>query len=216
MTNFNDLFDQWAPHYDETVYGSNHEYEEVFLNYQEILKKIATEAVTKVGNTVLEIGTGTGNLARELLAQGGRVIGIEPSEKMRQLTRRKLPELELYEGHFLSLPPIGPFDAIVSSYALHHLTLEEKQQAIPYLLQFLKPGGKMIIADTMFTSPEVKKELLHRAEAQQAFNLLNDLKSEYYELLEDYLAILEDHHLTYTKVQMNPYVWVVSAQGRPW
>ncbi len=40
MLDFNELFDNWAGNYDETVYGSNNEYSEVFEKYDRILKNI--------------------------------------------------------------------------------------------------------------------------------------------------------------------------------
>lgn len=57
------VFTDWATDYDSSVQGHNQEYSEVFHNYQLILKMIAERA----GNYVLEFGSGTGNLTKELI-----------------------------------------------------------------------------------------------------------------------------------------------------
>ncbi|MEN9252486.1 MAG: 16S rRNA (adenine(1518)-N(6)/adenine(1519)-N(6))-dimethyltransferase RsmA, partial [Thermostichales cyanobacterium BF3_bins_165] len=57
--------------------------------------------------TVLEIGPGTGQLTRRLLAQGSRVIGVEIDRDLCQGLRRQFaaePRFELIEGDFLHLP----------------------------------------------------------------------------------------------------------------
>jgi len=52
-----------------------------FLNNPRIPKIMADAAAVKKGDTVLEIGPGTGALTRELLSRGARVIGIEADER---------------------------------------------------------------------------------------------------------------------------------------
>ena len=57
------VFTNWATDYDSSVRGYNKEYGEVFQNYPVILKMIAERA----GKSVLEFGSGTGNLTKELI-----------------------------------------------------------------------------------------------------------------------------------------------------
>lgn len=210
MSNFNDLFDQWAPHYDQTVFGTNNEYAEVFENYTAILTEISRQIGP--GQSVLEIGVGTGNLTQLLVKQGLNVVGIEPSLQMRSLARAKLPQVPILEGHFLSVPSNERFDAIVTSYALHHLTLPEKRKAFKYLKGFLREKGKLIIADTMFESIDYKNQLLKKVEAYGYQQLLVDLNSEYYELVEDLTDLLAELQFSYDKKQMNTFVWMITAE----
>ena len=67
------LFDEWAESYDNTVVGYDEEYKEVFEGYDEILEEVAS----KVNETIIEFGVGTGNLSKKLLEKGHNVIGIE-------------------------------------------------------------------------------------------------------------------------------------------
>src|SRR5699024_10980537 len=113
---FRTLFDEWSDQYDETVSGQDEQYREVFAHYETILSEVAQRAITPV----LEFGVGTGNLTERLLSNGLHVYGVEPSEKMRQITSRKLPSLPLSDGHFLQFDAPEHVRSIVSTYAFHH------------------------------------------------------------------------------------------------
>lgn len=209
MPDFRELFDEWAPHYDDTVYDIHHEYREVFEGYDTIFSTIVDELQGL--KRIVDIGAGTGNLSKLLVQHGFDVIGVDPSAEMREIFKEKLPEVPIIDGHFLDLAIEGNVDAIVASYAFHHLTYEEKKEAFTYLDRFLNDQGKLIIADTMFESKDYKNELFHYVEESNAYNLLNDLKSEFYEELDDILKLFKDHHYTVTYKKMNKYVWLVTG-----
>lgn len=212
MADFNQLFDQWAESYDNTVFGTDNEYKEVFENYNGILNCICKYIDDKRHGITLEIGIGTGNLTGLLAQRGHHVIGIEPSTEMRKLATGKLTRVTVLDGHFLDVPIYNKVDSIVTSYAFHHLTLEEKEKALVYLDGLLNEGGKIVIADTMFSSLQYKKDLYKQVEQDGAVNLLNDLNTEYYELLDDVTGLFEKLGYTYKVEQMNKYVWTILAQ----
>lgn len=212
MSTFTEFFDEWASTYDATVYGTDNEYVEVFENYEGILDTIAKLLNSNNASKVLEVGPGTGNLTTKLNTAGFDVIGIEPSTEMRKLAKEKLPDIEFIEGHFLSFPDIGPVDAIVSSYAFHHLTLEEKKQSIIMMKSLLNDNGQIVIADTMFESSDYKENLLSHVEKTDASNLLNDLNTEYYEMLDDIVSLLSECGFEVQEEKMNRYVWVVTGK----
>lgn len=211
MNTFNELFDKWASSYDDTVYGTDNEYIEVFENYDLILKTIQENINDKKERLVLEIGVGTGNLLKNLYENGFNVIGIEPSVEMRKVSIKKLPNVKILNGHFLDIPLDYKFDAIVSSYAFHHLTYEEKKKAIKYLDGLLNDNGKIVISDTMFESKEYKNSLYKHVEKSNAFNLLNDLKTEFYEYLQDILILFTELNYYVEAKKINKYVWVITA-----
>ncbi|SET05736.1 putative AdoMet-dependent methyltransferase [Natronincola peptidivorans] len=211
MAEFNHLFDQWAGNYDNTVYGDDNEYAEVFEGYSKILSYVCDSIVDKSNGAILEIGVGTGNLTKELVDKNFNVIGIEPSKEMRKIAMSKLPRVPIFDGHFLDIPIAKSFDGIVTSYAFHHLTLQEKKEAITYLDAFLKPAGKLVIADTMFESPEYKKALHQHVKNSEAYGLLEDLRSEYYEYVDDIKKVLHDLGYSLEAKKMNKYVWIITA-----
>ncbi|WP_033541000.1 class I SAM-dependent methyltransferase [Planococcus sp. CAU13] len=147
-------FDLWANDYDRTVQLSEENNEYPFAGYKEILKGIYNEAMQKERSAVLDIGFGTGVLTTRLYENGHQIDGIDFSEEMIAIAQEKMPKARLLQGDITNgLPePIASssYDTIISTYALHHLTDEEKTVFIETLLKQLKPDGKIYIGDIAF------------------------------------------------------------------
>lgn len=202
------LFDDWAEFYEETVSGQDEEYKEVFEHYDKILQTVAS----KSKGTVLEFGVGTGNLTEKLIASGRVVYGIEPSKAMRKKTKARFTDLQLYDGDFINFPELpGKVDSIVSTYAFHHLTDEEKDSAINLYSKLLDDNGKIIFADTAYVN-DLDRQERHQIVKDKGFaNLLSDLQTEYYTTLEVLEKLFLKNGFCVTFEKMNPYVWLMEA-----
>jgi len=211
--NFNELFDQWAKEYDQTVYDRHGEYNEVFEDYETILQQVI-DGLPAAPATILEFGVGTGNLSAKLIEAGYKVIGVEPSDEMRKKVEQKGLQIDLRDGTFLNIPLATEerVDAIVSTYAFHHLTLSEKERAITLMKSFLNPHGRIVFADTAYENAEAKEAIFKRVEKQGRMNLLYDLNSEYYELIADLGQIFEKNGFVTEFSPLNRYVWLISAK----
>lgn len=206
---FVSLFDEWASTYDETVNGSDIEYKEVFSGYEEILE-LVTKGAT--GN-VLEFGVGTGNLTEKLLKAGHKVYGIEPSKGMREIAAKRFPQVEIVDGDFIDFPkPNDTIHSIVSSYAFHHLTDEEKAKAISVYRDFLPVHGRVVFADTVYAGEFSKRRMMAEAEKKQYLNLLHDLQTEYYTTIDALSAMFYENGFTVKFSQCNPFVWLIQAE----
>ncbi|MDQ0114761.1 class I SAM-dependent methyltransferase [Paenibacillus harenae] len=207
-TEFNKLFDEWSEHYDRTVAGHDMQYREVFEGYEDILEAVAVRA----SGTVVEFGVGTGNLTEKLLARGLRVYGIEPSEGMRAQFGKRGLAATLMEGDFLHYPAIAePIDTIVSTYAFHHLTDEEKGQAISQYAAWLGYGGRIIFADTAFQDEAARRSIELAVEEAGFKELLKNLQSEYYTTLNVLTGMFEAHGFHVALSPMNRFVWLMEA-----
>ena len=174
---FVEIFDQWANSYDQTVTGHDLEYRDLFLHYDDILQQVADRSF----GHVLEFGPGTGNLTVKLINKGLSVIGVEPSGVMRKIALEKVAgRAKIIEGHFFHFPQNLTFQTIASSYAFHHLTDEEKAEAIASYRNFLQTGGKIVFADTMYETVKSYQKAIIDASQKGFHNLANDLQSEYY------------------------------------
>ncbi|MCL1630455.1 class I SAM-dependent methyltransferase [Sporolactobacillus sp. CPB3-1] len=202
-------FEQWADKYDQSVSGSDPEYREVFKDYEIILDEVAENA----RGAVLEFGVGTGNLTKKLIKNHWQITGIEPSEKMRRKALAKLPGLRLLDGDFLDFPkPDHQVDTIVSSFAFHHLTDAEKEQAIEIYSRLLSNNGRIVFADTLFGS-EIEKKRIHRwAREHRYFHLLKDLQTEYYPLRGTLYRMFRKHHFIPYFKQLNEFAWLIVAE----
>jgi demethylmenaquinone methyltransferase / 2-methoxy-6-polyprenyl-1,4-benzoquinol methylase len=103
-------------------------------------------------DTVLDVATGTGAVARELLARRGcTVVGLDQSPEMLAEARRRLPaSVELVEGKAEALPfPDASFDALTFTYLLRYVT--DPGATLSELARVVRPGGT--IAGLEFALP---------------------------------------------------------------
>jgi demethylmenaquinone methyltransferase/2-methoxy-6-polyprenyl-1,4-benzoquinol methylase len=145
----NALFDRSAEHYDRACgilsFGSGQSYRRQALD----------RAGLRAGMHVLDVGTGTGLLAREilhLLGSSGCVVGLDPSWNMMAAGRREL-NLQFVQGLGERLPfPDALFDFVTMGYALRHVP--DLDQTFAEYRRVLKPGGRLLVLEvTRPTSP---------------------------------------------------------------
>ncbi|NKE06591.1 class I SAM-dependent methyltransferase [Mesobacillus selenatarsenatis] len=153
-------FDLWADGYDQTVQVSEENGVYPFAGYRAILNTIFNDVMEKENARVLDIGFGTGVLTSKLYENGHHIDGIDFSERMIALAQAKMPKANLIEWDIANGLPAEikglQYDFILSTYALHHLTDEEKVSFIKELLPLLTDGGKILIGDIAF---ETRKHL---------------------------------------------------------
>lgn len=98
---------------------------------------------------VLELGTGTGETARRVLARHpeAELIGIDASEAMLARARAMLPRADLRVARLQDPLPAGPFDLAISVLAVHHLSDPAKAELFGRVAVALRPGGRFVLAD---------------------------------------------------------------------
>jgi len=108
----------------------------------------------KPGMKVLDVGCGTGLLAREALAvigPDGALTGIDPSPGMLAEGRSALPAAAFIEGRAERLPvPDAQADFLSLGYALRHI--DDVQVAFADFRRALRPGGRLLLLE--ITRPE--------------------------------------------------------------
>ena len=102
---------------------------------------------------IVDLGVGTGALAQACLNEvtAARVWGIDADVAMMQVARKRLgrrtDRVTLVEGSFLDAP-LPACDAMVATYALHHIrTLRQKQLFYRRCYKALRPGGVLVNGD---------------------------------------------------------------------
>ena len=103
--------------------------------------------------TLLDLGAGDGFAAEAVMTRQPveRVVLLDFSETMLAAAARRFPdtsaEIEIVHGDLQAVDwhdtvyARGPFDAVVSRYAIHHIPHEGKRALYATVLRFLRPGG---------------------------------------------------------------------------
>jgi tRNA (cmo5U34)-methyltransferase len=119
-------------------------------------ERLQDEAVAATGSEVrrvLDLGTGTGETARRVLDRhrAAVLVGIDASGEMLEHARATLPDdrVELRVADLRDPLPDGPFDAVVSVLAVHHLDGHGKAELFERIANRLEPGGRFALADVV-------------------------------------------------------------------
>lgn len=148
--------DAQAAGYDRRVADETHP---IRAGYGACLDWVA--AHVQPNEAVLDLGSGTGNLALRL--PPCHLTCVDTSAEMTRLARAKLRrevawiEADLV-GCFGDLR--GPFDAVVSTYAVHHLTEERKAILFERIRAALAEAGRAVFGDLMVENATERERLL--------------------------------------------------------
>lgn len=111
-----------------------------------ILDRLAELGGLAPGDRVLEIGCGTGQLTRSLVARGYRVTAVELAEELATVARRNVADAEVITGEFENWPlPDEPFAAVVAATSFHWIDPAVRFTRTAAALQ---PGGVLAIIGT--------------------------------------------------------------------
>jgi ubiquinone/menaquinone biosynthesis C-methylase UbiE len=136
------------------------------IPYREMIVENVDGLALGAGARVLDAGTGTGNVALEVIGRGMRVTGIDFVESALEVCRQKAPEGEFRFGD-LSRPlalPSSQFDGAVCCCVLHLIDDEARALAVRELARVVKPGGRVVVTvfGAGFRSLRVYREALRR------------------------------------------------------
>ncbi len=132
-------------------------------------KRLLEPAHLRPGESVLDVGCGTGSLAiaaKRRVGVTGSVYGIDASAPMiaraRNKAKRAGAEIVFENGVAESLPfPDARFDAVLNTVMLHHLPRKVRQQCVREMRRVLKPGGRLLAVEFGGAAPHGKGPIAH-------------------------------------------------------
>ena len=143
-------WDRWSANYDR-----HHDSRE-----DDAWKRFLSEQLGRKQLKILDAGTGTGFLHIPLVELGHKVVGVDLSQGMMSICRRKAQEkgleIDLRMGDVESLDlEDESFDAVVSRWVLW--TLPHPDKALKERRRVVKPGGKILAFETPFVGRDKDK-----------------------------------------------------------
>ena len=139
----------WAKGYDAAV-------RLIALGQDKAFRRMTAEmAQIKSGDSVLEVGCGTGELAiaaKVRAGSSGKVYGIDAAPEMIEVARSKVAKAGIDIEFRVDLIEMlsfddDSFDVILSSLMMHHLPDDLKRKGLAEVYRVLKPGGHLFIVD---------------------------------------------------------------------
>ena len=189
-------FDPWAESYDRDVETYS---DFPFAGYEQVLDTVVTLSGARAGMDILDLGTGTGNLAVRFVEKGCSLWCTDFSEAMLAKARAKLPRAQFVCHDLRREWPAEldqRFDRIVSGYVFHHFELDEKISLCKELVtRRLSSEGKLVIADLSFASQAILNDFKKG---------IPDWEDEFYWLADESLRAFTDTRLNVTYEQVSP------------
>ncbi|HKT16618.1 MAG TPA: methyltransferase domain-containing protein [Stellaceae bacterium] len=146
------------------------------------------------GDSVLEVGCGTGTLAiaaRRRVGPGGRVVGIDASPAMIGRAEKKARKAGVEVAFETALAQALPFaaqqfDAALSTVMLHHLSREARRACAREMARVVRPGGRVLAVDFAGAAPGRHRFLrrLHRHGHVDAADLAGLLSAAGLDIIE--------------------------------
>jgi SAM-dependent methyltransferase len=138
---------------------------------------------------ILDLGTGDGRLLALVRREhpDTEAVAVDFSRAMLEAVRKRfagVSQVSVIDHNMdFPLPSFGKFDAVISSFAIHHLVHERKRELYAEVYQALNPGGVFCnLEHVASVSPRLHEEFLHRigftVESEDPSNKLLDLETQ--------------------------------------
>jgi trans-aconitate 2-methyltransferase len=150
----------------------------------------------QLGERILDLGCGTGQLTHEIAARGAIAIGIDKAPTMISQARQNYPNLRFEVADATNFYFEEPFDAVFSNATLHWINQPER--AIACIWQALKPGGRFVAEFGGKGNVNAIVTAIHHALESADYPVKPDPNLWYFPSLGEYATLLEKQGFSVT------------------
>jgi 2-polyprenyl-3-methyl-5-hydroxy-6-metoxy-1,4-benzoquinol methylase len=176
-----ELFDNWANNYNKSVIKSEQEETYPFAGYSSIKYQIIDIITKRSFAHILDMGVGTGEITSPLYNLGYKVTGVDLSEKMIDLAKKKMPNAmficDTFQNSITKLN--DQYDFIIFNYSIHHLEYQDQIDLLLKIHVSLSSQGRIIIGDVSTVN------ILDMNKLYEKYDSIWD-DEEYYPILDIY------------------------------
>lgn len=139
-------------------------------SFEKVRAGLLDMATPQRSDACVDLGAGTGFVTTALAPKVSSVLAVDISAAMARSLAEHATEAglanvstEVADLSGFDLAPAST-DLVVSSYALHHLVDADKRALVARSLPWLRPGGRLVIADMMFGrgGSQRDRQILHQ------------------------------------------------------
>ena len=126
-------------------------------NYDDLQAELANATANISANFILDLGSGTGETALACMRHhpDAALVCVDSSVDMLDIARVQLPAATFIASRLEDELPVGPFDLVVSAFAIHHLDGEGKRDLFRRVAQVLSPEGCFAFLDVVVPTASV-------------------------------------------------------------
>ncbi|MBD1929769.1 methyltransferase domain-containing protein [Trichocoleus sp. FACHB-90] len=150
----------------------------------------------KHGESILDLGCGTGHLSEKITTFGAKVVGIDSAATMIEQARKNYPALQFEVIDATNLQFTEQFDAVFSNAALHWI--KEPEKVVSGIYQALKPKGRFVAEFGGKGNVKAIVTALYNALQAAGYPVEEALNPWYFPSIGEYGALLEKHSLELT------------------
>jgi len=138
-------FDEFASTYIDVASGNARFFESDYDYFARYRAKLVREIAKSNIGSILDFGCGVGLGIQSLREQfpNASIVGCDPSQESLALARKREPDHEFFAAE--EIPAAAQFDVITAASVFHHIPPADRDRALHYCYQRLKPPGRMVI-----------------------------------------------------------------------
>lgn len=202
-----------AAGYDQDVLNEAHP---IRAGYDATLRWVIEQARIQPDETVLELGSGTGNLSLRA-PNCAELVCVDVSAKMTAIAREKLADrdnVRFVQADLLAYFHIGDqrFDVILSTYAIHHLTEDEKPVLFRHVWDRLPDGGRAVFGDLMVEDEAAFKTLRDHFRSSDDPNVARDMDEEFFWRVASSVEALTELGFDVRTERVSELSWGIAAR----
>jgi len=126
--------------------------------------RVVDVANAKIGSRILDVASGTGKQAFAFAKKGYDVIGVDLSEDMLKVARKKnkYGNVKFEVADAANLPfENNSFDVSCVSFALHDMLSSIREKALKEMVRATKPNGMIVIVDYALPKNKISRFLIY-------------------------------------------------------
>lgn len=140
-------------------------YDVVTFPLRKMRRDVAVAVELQTGARVLDVATGTGAQAFAFAERAYEVVGIDLSEQMLRIARRKhrFRNVTFHQADATNLPfEAATFDATCISFALHEMPQGIRERTLREMVRVTRAGGTIIIVDYGLPPSRIARSLAYQ------------------------------------------------------